>query len=513
MTDRSPSNDRSRSISLPDGRRPSGVVGGVSFTFAWRLIDRMLSLVSTPILARLLAPEDFGLVGMASLAAGLVVVFLDLGVTAALVQQRAPATEHYDSAWTLRLIQTILVGLGVFAMAWPAASYFGEPRLVPIILVVAITSAIGGLENIGTVLFVRTFDFRSEFRFFATRRLLAFLVTMALAFALRTYWAIILGALAARMINIVLSYYYHPFRPRLSLARVGDILSFSQWSVIRGVGNYANGALPAMILGKQSGATALGVYQAAGELAFLASEEVLAPLARILYPKLVEARESLEQLHRIVTLALGVQSILAMPACVGLALVADEAVATLLGSKWNAAAPVLEILALSFCGGVIQHTGSYTMMSLGRIRVVAMLVWMEAAITGALIFSFLGHVDGVLLATIRLATALSTATAYAVLLHLHPVGLPISKIVASLTKPLLSCGVMAVCLIGLTPWFPTNPFAALPAKIVVGALAYVVSLFGLWVLAGRPDGAETYILDKLQDVRSRIMARLRSDRR
>lgn len=498
--------DRSRSVAPPPDHRPSGVLGGVSLTFGWRLVDRLLSLVSTPILARLLAPEDFGLVGMASLAAGLVGVFLDMGVSAALVQQRSPTAEHYDAGWTLRLIQTMTVGLIVFAISWPAADYFSEARLAPVVQVVALTTAIAGFENIGTVLFQRTLDFRAEFRFFVIRRAIVFAITMALAFWLRTYWAIIIGALAAKFVSIALSYAFHPFRPRLSLRKAREIFSFSQWSILRGMGSYVSNALPSLVLGKYVGAAALGTYGAAGELAYLASTEILTPASRVLYPKLVEARDSIHEFQRAVVLAIGVQSLLTIPACVGLALVADEAVAVLLGAKWTEAAPLLQLLSLGYLLAAVRHTGGYTLMSLGQIRTDAILVWMEAIATAGLIFSFLQGIDALTLAWIRVGVTLFTAIAFGTALC-TTASIPATRVVKAIARPLIACIVMAGTLTAMDPWLPGAPIAALLTRVCIGALAYSVALVALWTLMNRPEGGESYLLGKFAEARNRALSR------
>ena len=89
-------------------QRPRSVARSALITVAMRWTDRSIAFVSTLILARLLVPEDFGVIAMASLVIGLADVFFELGVNVALIQNKTPSQEHYDTAWTLRLIQTTL---------------------------------------------------------------------------------------------------------------------------------------------------------------------------------------------------------------------------------------------------------------------------------------------------------------------------------------------------------------------------------------------------------------------
>ena len=486
-----------RSIAPPEVAARSSVVGGASITIAWRLIDRLISLVSTPILARLLTPEDFGLVAMASVAAGLVGVFLELGVNAALIQQRNPTPEHFDAAFTLRLIQAGTAGVFIFALSWPAAAYFDDPRLVGVIQVVAATSVVGGFENIGIVLLQKHFEFRRELRYFLARRLISFAVTISLAFALRTYWALVLGTLIGQIVSVTLSYVVQPFRPRVGLARVRDILSFSQWVVVRGIGHYISSSLPSLLLGRHASAAAVGIYRGGSELSSLAAGEVLAPLARVLYPALVEARESVEAFRRAVSLALGIQFMFAMPACVGIALVADEAVAVLLGPKWNEAAPVLRLLALGNAFVVFHHTGGYALMAMGKIKVQAIMTWVDAALFAALALALLAQFKPEAVAEIRLIVTTMIVWSYAALLSQSPLRIPWSAILRSFARPLAACGVMALALVALDFTVAAAPVYMLALKIGVGTFAYTIVVLVLWRIAGRPAGAEQYLIDKL----------------
>ena len=131
--------------------RPTTAIRGAFLSVAMRWTDRLLSLLSTVILARLLVPGDFGLVAMAMVAVGFFDVLLDLGVGAALIQHEHAGREEFSTAWTLRLAQCAVTALLLVALAPLVADYYDDPRVVDVLRVAAITVIIGGLENIGTV--------------------------------------------------------------------------------------------------------------------------------------------------------------------------------------------------------------------------------------------------------------------------------------------------------------------------------------------------------------------------
>src|SRR5262249_23312837 len=139
--------------------RPTTAFRGAILTVGMRWTDRMLGLVSTLVLARLLVPADFGLVAMAMVLVGLLDVLLDLGVSAALIRDLGAGSEDFHTAWTLRLAQATVAALMLVACAPVAADYYDDERIVAILRAIAITVFVGGLENIGTVSFQRNMEF------------------------------------------------------------------------------------------------------------------------------------------------------------------------------------------------------------------------------------------------------------------------------------------------------------------------------------------------------------------
>ena len=178
------------------------ILQGTVLTVAMRWTDRLIGLISTLILARLLVPEDFGIIAMASLAIGLADVMLDLGVNIALIQNRNVTQAHFNTAWTLRLIQTAIATLLVLATAPLAAEYFKNDRLQPVLQVLAFSILISGFENIGIIRFQKEMQFGAEFRFMFLRRMAGFLVTIGAAWFLHSYWALVIGTLAGRVIGV-----------------------------------------------------------------------------------------------------------------------------------------------------------------------------------------------------------------------------------------------------------------------------------------------------------------------
>jgi O-antigen/teichoic acid export membrane protein len=478
------------------------VMHGAALTIALRWTDRLLGIVSTLVLARLLVPADFGIIAMASLVVLLVDTLLDLGVSAALVQNRDADRHDYDTAWTLRLAQSTLAAAVVATAAPLAAGYFGDGRVEAVLWVMAISVLVAGFENIGIVSFQKNMEFGREFKFFFLRRLAGFLVTLALALLLRNYWAMVLGTLAGRLVGVGLSYGMHEFRPRLSLARLRNLWSFSQWMLVRNLGTYGAQQVDKIVLGPRAGATTLGAYNLADDIGAMPVTELLAPIGRVLFPAFVQAADDPQALRRRFTLAFGIQVLIGLPAGVGLALVAETAVPLLLGEQWLPAIPLLQILALISVATALTHSSGYLLLALGKVRLQALFVWGQFLLLAALLVLAFPEADAAGIAQTRLGLALPAMLLFlAMALHAVPV-LRLADLLAACWRPVIATGLMALVLIQW-PLPASLPLALrLLLEVAAGGATYAASLLLLWWFAGSRDGPEHYMIDKLRPHRS-----------
>ena len=249
-----------------------------------RWLIKGLGLVSTLILVRLLDPSDFGVVAMANLVIGFTQMFFSLGVATALIQNPNADESHFNTAWTIGVLQSLFVTVLLILLSPVVGMYYHEPRVPLVMQVLAVGILIGGISNIGVVAFRKNLDFRSEFRLVAFRKIVSFVPTVALAFLLKSYWALVLGTVIGTAGGVLISYAMHPFRPRWSLQRFNEIWHFSQWLLVVNLGNYTYGRTDQFVVGRILTTSGIGVYAVGAEVAELPVLEMTAPISRVATP-------------------------------------------------------------------------------------------------------------------------------------------------------------------------------------------------------------------------------------
>src|SRR3954447_18744445 len=148
------------------------VLAGIGWMIGWRFGTRAIGFVSTLVLARVLTPTDFGVVAMASSLAVAIEALSQFALTDALVRRQDDAKHLYDTTFTMQLCRALGTGSIIAALAPAASAWFGEPRLLPIVLVLAGVSVISGFTNIGVVEFRREIDYSQQLRLMAIPRIL-----------------------------------------------------------------------------------------------------------------------------------------------------------------------------------------------------------------------------------------------------------------------------------------------------------------------------------------------------
>ncbi|MCU0949504.1 MAG: lipopolysaccharide biosynthesis protein [Burkholderiaceae bacterium] len=482
---------------------------GATWMLGFRLADRALAFVSTIILARVLVPADFGLVAMAMSVIAMIELAGAFSFEVPLIQRADPTRAHYDTTWTLRLLFSLLCGLLIVALALPAAAFYGDARIAPIMLALSVSWLIEGFENIGTVNFRREMNFRREFIFMFSKRAVGVGVTLSLALAFRSYWALIIGTIASRAFGVLLSYAMQSYRPRLSLAMWRELFGFSGWLFAMNVVAFLQTRLSHFVIGRTQGAEALGIFTVSSDVAALASNEITAPINRAVMPGLSRIAEEPGRIGPgLLQVAMATQ-LITMPAAFGLAAVAEPLVLTLLGQKWAAAIVPVQILAFAGALQAITAANHSAYLAVAKAHVPAIL---SAVFVAALIpLLYLLHPRGI----VGVAWAQLGAVVVYVTLNLVLMKRYFGVSLWSLLRATSRCLIAAIAMGALVDWLVRHRFGlapdAFPAVllalgVLTGIAAYTLVLYALWQATGRPQTAEAVLFGRLRSLIGRPRA-------
>lgn len=471
------------------------IVKGTAWVVALRLFVRGLGFISTIILARLLMPEDFGLVALATVIAGSIELLGSFNFDIWLVRHRKPERADYDTVWTLALLRDLCIAILVAVLAAPAAGWFGDDRLELVLQVLAVATVVGAFRNIGVVDFRRDMEFDREFRLFALTKLCSFLVTLVLALVLRNYWALLGGILARSVCKLVLGYVLHPYRPRPSLQLARKVFDFSRWLLVLSVSGFLYRRIQGLVVGKVMGAEALGFLSMSQQFSDLATTELLMPLRRVLVPAYSRMQEDMTRLRTSFADTFALIILLGVPITAGIALLADPLVSVVLGERWLPVAPLMKILAVYAMATVFLANQGPVLMALGHTRLLSNLYGFGLLLKLPLLIWAAGGGSLTQVALVIAGVHLILFTV-SILFTLRTIELSVTRLLANCWHTLFAVIVMAVAVLWAQSAMALAPmWLHLLAGVVTGAVVYSLSILALWFVDRGHAGGQNIVIN------------------
>ena len=309
--------------------------------------EALLALAILAVLSRLLTPRDFGVVAIALIFVGVIEVAGKLGIGPAIVQRRGLTERHVATGFFLSAALGVVLSAAVWLASPAIARFFDDPEAPAILGALSAVFVITGLGEVSQHLL------RRQLRF--GQLMLATLVSqvagyglVAIALALHGFgaWSLVGGLLArhALFTAVVLASQPPPLRATLSRRAAAELLRFGTGFSVSALMAAIAGHGARFAIANGLGAAPLGHYTQAWRVAG-APSRLGNVLQRVLFPAMAERQERIDRLRPVYLHGMELTSLLAIPASVSMVLCAPEIIAVLFGRQWDAAVPVLEILA------------------------------------------------------------------------------------------------------------------------------------------------------------------------
>lgn len=345
-----------------------GVAKASRHTLLAQLATQVSRLAVNVILARLLTPSDFGVVAAAVVVMVVAWQLTDLGTSAVIIQRDVIDDTLVSSLFYFNLLVGVGLSAGMFAVAGPLANLMGQPHAAPAIQALASVCLIGALGNMHHGLLRRTMQFSRLAIINIANAVTNGLVGISLAVAGAGIWALVAGTVAGVGVSTITAWWFEGWRPSATfdLRRLRAVARLS-------IGFFSSGALAIgfaqldkIIIGRVLGSAALGTYAVAQRTVTAPINTVGEAVATVCFSLFAREQNNAGALREGATRAAGVVALVVLPSMIGLAVLAEDAVAVVYGAQWDAATPVIQVLAPLAAVQAISRVTASVMSAMGR---------------------------------------------------------------------------------------------------------------------------------------------------
>ncbi|MEM9627255.1 MAG: lipopolysaccharide biosynthesis protein [Pseudomonadota bacterium] len=485
---------------------------GAAWMVLMRLVVRVASLINMVILARLLVPEDFGLVAMAMIFVGAIDIFSEFNFDVALIQKQSADRADYDTAWTMSIIRGVVVAGLLLALALPAAEWLDEPRLAAVVAALSLAPLLTSFQNIGIVDFRKSLDFRRDFLFMASGKVVAVIVTVCLAIIFRNYWALVGGMIGGRLYRVAASYVMHPYRPRLSLQRWRALFAFTKWLLAHNILLYFRNRTDRLVVGKMLGAATLGLYTLAFDLANLVTSELIAPIRRALFPGYAKLSGDLAHMRAMFVDIFALTLWVGAPIPIGIGLLAGPLIGLLLGDGWEGVVPITQLLVIGGFAALLSSGSQPVYLASGRPEIQTYLMAASVVLLLPAIIIGVG-VMGAIGAAIALVLVQTLIAIVDIVIVMSFLRVDVRDLILSCWRTIIALGLMAATVHGITRAWPDDIGAIGAASLLMiaataGASVYLASSLSIWRLLGAEGGPERHVWRAIIGMIGKLRTRL-----
>lgn len=364
-------------------------VTAAKWTYLSTFITAGLQVVVTAVLARLVAPEAFGLIAMSTLVLRFGQYFAQMGVGQAIVQRAELSDDHASAGfWS-----SVVIG-GIFtAVAWAlaplAAKAFGSAELVPVLRWMSLTFIISGTSTTSFALLRRGMRFKAIALTDVAAYVLGYGGALGLAFSGAGVWALVFAGLGQATVSSILYNVlarpilvpvgrWQPYRELLGFGTAVSFISFLE---------FLNSNLDTMVVGRVAGPAQLGYYTRALSLTGLPMQYMSTSLSRVLLPSFSRVQDDPGRISRGYLTVIIVFAGLGLPVALGMSGASREIVGVLLGEQWAASVPVMRVVAVASVAAMLSHFGGILMEATARLRQKVALRLGQLTLLGVLLFA------------------------------------------------------------------------------------------------------------------------------
>jgi O-antigen/teichoic acid export membrane protein len=345
---------------------------GLGWNGSARLLGQLLQLAATAILARLLSPKEYGLLGMVLVFTGFAGYVADMGLGASIIQRSTVTERHLNSVFWLN-VATGMVLTAIFALAAPlVAAFYQQPQLRLLTVAIAMNFFLGSLNVVQAALLDKALNFRTKFWIETSAYIASGAVAVALAYSGAGVWSLVGQSLTQTLVRVVVMWAQSSWRPALAFdfAAIRELMRFSGHLMGFGAVIYWSQNVDKLVIGRWIGSGALGIYSLADKLMRLPMANVTDVTTSVMFPALSSIQDNVESVRRAYLRATRMIALITFPAMVALGVLAEPAILVVYGAKWRGSIVILQLLCFAGLAQSATNTAGWIFMSQGRTDVL-----------------------------------------------------------------------------------------------------------------------------------------------
>lgn len=342
---------------VSDGSTKEEAVRSGVWVAGTNVTGRIFQLAKVIILARLLSPTAFGLLGIGLLVTVALKNFSRIGLDSSLIYHRDDNVDSYlDTAWVVKLTRGAVIAGVAFVAAPQLAAFFNEPRAIHIIQVVAALTFLHSIQNPGVVYFQKNLNFHREFVYQVAPAIADLIIAVCIALVTESVWALVAGLLAQNILRVGLSYGIHEYRPSLSFDynKFMEMIGFGKWIFLSSILVFLYSQGDDAFIGWYFPAAALGFYQVSYRFSNAPATEISQVIVQVAFPAFSKIQDDITRLRSGYYRVMQLTAVVGFPIAAGIIAVSPQFVVAVLGPEWKQAISLIQVLAV---WGVLRALG------------------------------------------------------------------------------------------------------------------------------------------------------------
>ena len=338
----------------------------------WKFLERIgiqgTQFVVSIVLARLLAPENFGLIAIVTIIISIANVFIQSGLGTALIQKKDADDLDFSSIFYASLSLATIIYTGIFFTTPLIAQFYNNDELIPIIRVLTLTLFIGVFSSIQYAYVARNMMFKKLFFRSMGSIIPSSIVGISLAFAGFGVWALVAQQLFSASLSVIILWFTVPWRPRLSFSfqRLGKLFSFGWKLLLSSILDTIYSQIQGIVIGKMFSPASLAFYDRGSHFPYIIVNNINNSIQAVMLPSLAAYQDDRPQVKKMMRRAIVTSSFLIIPMMAGLAAIAEPLVLVLLGEKWLPCVPFVRIFCFFYAFYPIHTSNLSAINALGR---------------------------------------------------------------------------------------------------------------------------------------------------